>query len=60
MSYIPSATEIAELLDAHEGAVKGEWKDEELTPKELDQLDRDSISDDHMDRWDHLKGGSHG
>ena len=31
---------------------------QELTPKELDQLDRDSISDDHMDRWDHLKASS--
>ena len=33
---------------------------QELTPKELDQLDRDTQSDDGESRYDHLKGGSHG
>jgi len=54
MSYIPSAIEIAEINDAHDRAVKGEWTDEELTPEELNQLDRDCISDDHADRYSHL------
>lgn len=26
------------------------------TQEELRQLDRDTISDDHLDRWDHLQG----
>jgi len=56
MVYIPDASELAEMFDAHERAVKGEWKDEELTPEELDQLDRDTRSDDGDSRWDHLKG----
>ena len=54
MDIYPSAIEIAELIDAHEGAVKGVWEDDELTPEELKQLDRDTITDDHMDRHDHL------
>ena len=36
---------------------KGEYIDEaEYTEEELRQLDRDCISDDHLDRWDHLQG----
>ncbi len=54
MDIYPSAIEIAELMTDHMGAVKGVWEDDELTPEELKQLDRDTISDDHMDRYDHL------
>tara|TARA_A100001011_G_C13981719_1_gene703587 strand:+ start:449 stop:637 length:189 start_codon:yes stop_codon:yes gene_type:complete len=54
MDNYPSAIEIAQMFTAQEGAVKGKWEDEELTPEELHQLDRDTISDDHMDRYDHL------
>ena len=30
--------------------------EDEYTQEELRQLDRDVISDDHLDRWDHLQG----
>lgn len=54
MDIYPSAIEIAKIFDAQTEAVKGMWADDELTPEELKQLDRDTISDDHMDRYDHL------